>query len=321
MNDEKEFPGFRKPVEKLTLTYQQFMELDSKERGELLRQAGYEWKTLGRPRILVETEWTHELEHAVASGHTVCPVCNGCGQVHVTQRSEYNGAWRSFYPSCHCKVLRGIWKLASNAIPARYSFANIWTLKPHESNHLSMAQQQSELDFIRDHMDDGFFLAGEPGTGKTTVAYALLRRAYERNIPIFGDTYMNPWGKSLWLWRVNFDTLMRQYQEQATQNDAPEPDVTVSRIEAASKKGRRPTLVIEEIDKGRQTEFRANKLFALVDALYNANGQLIITTNLSLAGFDAMFSKGDNESVRVAGDALMRRILEMTHIRDYFSQR
>lgn len=47
------------------------------------------------------------------------------------------------------------------------------------------------------------------------------------------------------------------------------------------KQGLRPCFIVEEIDKFKPTEFKLNKFFELLNAVYEANGQVIATSNAS----------------------------------------
>jgi DNA replication protein DnaC len=70
------------------------------------------------------------------------------------------------------------------------------------------------------------------------------------------------------------------------------------------------------MDKTRMTVDRLNRLEALVDAIYNSEGQLLLTTNLTYAAFADMVIETKPET----GEPLMRRIEEMCHIREYFDE-
>jgi predicted ATPase len=71
-------------------------------------------------------------------------------------------------------------------------------------------------------------------------------------------------------------------------------------IHSAIKQGYRPCLFLDEIDKISPSEFKMNRLMQLVDAVYEAEGQLVATSNKTLT---ELISKwGENE----AGTVLRR---------------
>jgi hypothetical protein len=55
--------------------------------------------------------------------------------------------------------------------------------------------------------------------------------------------------------------------------------------------GLRPHLFIEEWDKVGLTDFRRETLFDILDAMYQVNGQLVITSNLTWPDFCATFGE------------------------------
>jgi hypothetical protein len=87
--------------------------------------------------------------------------------------------------------------------------------------------------------------------------------------------------------------------------------VTAKLIRDSAEAGRRPVLCIEEIDKSRLTEYKANKLFDLVQAMDANRGQLIITTNhKTMEDFEAFLYKTENAAINLAGEPIWRRIAD-----------
>lgn len=263
---------------------------------------------------------TAQMHDDVLFGRTPCPYCNGKQFIEYREREEHSGETRERLVICRCDKLRHKRKVLEQLLPGKYIEANLWTLKPSPLSRVPSAAQAEEITYLKAHCDLSAFLCGAPGTSKTTYASALLRRAVERDWehfyrPGFGALSYN---KTRWIWRVNFDTLMAQYLRKQGDRDAPEPDVTPERIKARSDEGRKFVLCLEEVDKAKLTEHRCNKLFDIIDTLYNCKGQLIMTTNLRWEQFDSMFTSTGNDSIDVTGSAIIRRIREMCIRRDYF---
>jgi DNA replication protein DnaC len=275
------------------------------------------WVEVARDAKLADVKWTRDLYWAVARGQK-CPACADTNQIRVVKYGTVTGMYIDGYPDCECVKYRRLWKVLCGCIPERYLGVSLYDLAPSSLSKLSMARQESEIAFIREHKEDGFFFMGPAGTSKTTFAIALYRdylsTLFRQQWKGSADTlYVGPQG----IWRINGDSLLRQFHEKATNFEAKEPDVTAGKIRSEARSKRRPCLILEEIDKSKMTDFRANTLFALVDALYECGGRLVLTTNLTPTEFGGMFANSGSDNIRATGAALMRRIKEMCHIRNY----
>jgi hypothetical protein len=282
---------------------------------ESLRETN--WVEVARDAKLDDVKLTRDLFWAVARGQK-CPACSDSNQIHVVRHGTVTGIYMDAYPDCECVKYRRLWKVLCDCIPQHYLWVSLYDLAPSLLSKLPGAKQESEIAFVREHCEDGFFFSGPAGTSKTTFSIALYRNAvavqFRQKWKGSGETfYTKPQG----IWRVNGDRLMRQFQEKALNPDAREPEVTAEKIRAAAKSDFRPYLVLEEIDKAKMSEFRANNLFSIIDALYECNGRLVLTTNLTLPEFAGMFANSGSDNIRATGAALMRRIKEMCHIRNY----
>lgn len=130
-------------------------------------------------------------------------------------------------------------------------------------------------------------------------------------------------GKADWYdkgfcWRISAKQLLEEIHDYSVNRNrydeegnfvsgAPMPTVTREKILKAVKLGFRPRLFLEEIDKIKGTETRFNNLFEIVDTLYEAQGQLVLNTNMTMAEFSAAY-----------GAAFERRIAEMCNVKDLF---
>lgn len=255
----------------------------------------------------------------VVFGRAVHSRCGGTGYIAYWEREETTGARRKMAGGCFCSQLKHRRSILEKILPGKYVECNFWTMEPSPVSKLPIETQRRVIDGFRKNPDISVIMYGKPGTSKTTYACALIRRAVERDWNYFwmggGPCY---WNREAWIWRVNYDTLMAQYLRQQGSREAPEPDVTPERIKAAYDKGKRFALCVEEVDKAKLTEHRANKLFDIIDTLYNCKGQLILTTNLTREQFEAFLTKTDNDGINVTGGAILRRIDEMCQTIDFF---
>jgi DNA replication protein DnaC len=276
------------------------------------------WVEVARDARLADVKWSRDLFWAVARGDEKCPACFDTKQIHVVQHGTNTGIYRDHYPDCECVKYREIWKVFCNHIPNHYLSVSLHDLASSPLSKLAVAKQETEIAFLKAHSEDGFFFLGPAGTSKTTFTVALYRDAlsaqFRKKWKGSSETLStDPQG----IWRINGENLMRQFQEQAVNREAREPEVTAEKIRAMAKRKIKPYLALEEIDKAKMSEFRANNLFSIVDALYECNGRLVLTTNLTPVEFGGMFANSGSDNIRAIGAALMRRLKEMCHIRNY----
>jgi len=203
-------------------------------------------------------------------------------------------------------------RLVKEKLPENLRDFNINTLAPSPKSRLSPPLQEQELAFLKAHIGESFFFLGPPGTSKSVFSAVLFRAALWR------DCLYRRGGC---LWRVDGNHLFETEVAYAMADDKSSVmrDITSDEIYSAKRRGYRPVLLLEEIDKRKMTEFAANTLFRLVNAMDECNGQLILTTNLTEQGFRNLFLNSDIEQVRVDGGALLRRLLDngKINVRDY----
>jgi DNA replication protein DnaC len=310
---------------KCKLTPEEFFGLSEEEQAKLTSPECH-WKEFRR--LWEPSDWTRQLSNDVMLGKP-CPVCEATKQCPAILKGERTGTYGKGTLRCYCADLPMKLRFLSNpwGIPKKYLFADLETLQPIPTSPLSTARQAEEIEFLRQHPNDSYFFCGQPGTSKTTYCSALIRHAYDPWWDflidrVSGAPIRPSW---IWIWRINFDVLMGQiqryeYRTFGSQEEVPPPDLTPSRITKAASEmsatSGRPLLCLEEVDKTRMTVDRLNRLEALVDAIYNCEGQLLLTTNLTYAAFAAMVIETKPET----GEPLMRRIEEMCHVREYFEQ-
>ena len=83
--------------------------------------------------------------------------------------------------------------------------------------------------------------------------------------------------------------------------DGPEPTVSVRKVKEAVRWGWVPRLFIEEVEKlGNLTKDRAKHLWEVIAAVYDNNGQLVVTSNQSRQQFELEF--GPDIYRRMAND-------------------
>ncbi len=194
-----------------------------------------------------------------------------------------------------------------NIVPGRYEKAHLEELNPPLKAHIEswLKTVPDFRDVIRkkfsspNELNDrpwlppnntiygvgGFGLYGDVGTGKTYAVCSALRYLGEK---LHKRSFVSAPDLSL--------ELQTSFSDQS---------------EGAEKILNRyasvPILVIDDFDKLRLTDFVASSIFALIDARYNAELPLIVTSNTAPAALRSVFAKHHSY-----GDAIVDRLVEMT---------
>jgi hypothetical protein len=322
-NDGK---GYKKPLNK-----EQFYRLNVSDRHELRRMTE-KWQCIAPAQKPSEAEML-----AAALGTNQCPACQdkrtfgGFSYGLDTGYREPNN-----YIRCWCNPYRIVQNEFDRLVGHRYRAMDFRSSKPSKLCRLPIDQQQANWDEVRATLEadnkvkaeapkefqpHNFLFAGSAGSGKTTLSSMIAREAIWRDLnnERTGLRYCpNP---VRWVWVVDAEELFLQYAAWATsrtnENPAPEPVVSVRKVEQAASLGCTPTIVLEELDKGRLTEPRFTFLFNVMNAMSKCKGQLVITTNRKIDRFMALFTESESETIRTSGEPLMRRFLENNCIKQF----
>jgi hypothetical protein len=218
-------------------------------------------------------------------------------------------------------------------LPEKYRFV-LRPLQTSDKSRLSLEEQASLYDEIhlfreedstfeaqdRAHNSlDGWAFFTPAGYGKTTISYRLYAIALLWNIQKWSSSHYQAydwkensakWGDvtstpRLYVWRKSVPDLLQQHFAKFNGEDV-KPDITVEKIEEAVKRGFKPRVFLEEIDKIRPSEFVIDQLFRLFDALDRHQGQIVLDTNLSKQQFVDTF-----------GEPIARRVRENCHVKEY----
>lgn len=208
-----------------------------------------------------------------------CPRCYGSGMEVV----EGKGARR-----CECRR-PAIVAARLAKIPPRYRGVTLDTLAARPDIHPG---QSAAVEYMKAHPEDSYFFCGTPGTGKTHKFWALYERAAQNLDRV--------------LVACSMLQLINQYREafRPRNGDEPAPEVAV-RPNDLMNPSVRYSLFLDDIDKPKISEYVAEQIHALLDAAYNNNHQIVVTTNLAPGDLDAHFRKADERY----GGAIVRRIV------------
>ncbi|HEY1810647.1 MAG TPA: ATP-binding protein [Acidobacteriaceae bacterium] len=235
------------------------------ERDAIRRETS--WERLEEPPTL-----TPEQIGVIERGDQ-CPHCHGSGEVRLDARGVTTDITVSSYLSVHCpcsfvRWLSKDWRI----VPERFRDARLSTLVPRSK------RQAEILELLRQRPDDSYYFSGPPGSGKTHLSYALYRHILVGNLRDARNCDYSPH-----IWRVTASVLLHQHVAAETDREAPTPEVTERMITTAARKGLRPIIFLDEIDKFPASDFKLGRLGEIIDAIYAAKGQIVATANKDAA--------------------------------------
>lgn len=173
-------------------------------------------------------------------------------------------------------------------IPSQFQTADLATLTPMPNKH---PKQAEALAKIKANPAGNFFLAGHAGTGKTVLMWALYRHAIERS-----ETHPVVCSLSELL-----DEYRAEIRASKNHEEAFRPRLTASMLRTKT----RYSIFLDDIDKANPTDYAAEQIFALVNAIYEEKHQLVITTNKTVTRLIAHYDKSDDR-----GEPIVRRMLD-----------
>ncbi|MEE2757144.1 MAG: ATP-binding protein [Myxococcota bacterium] len=216
-----------------------------------------------------------------------CPTCDGSGYIYDTDEFGYRNAIE-----CSCLRYGQRAKLYNEAsIPGRYHDAEFTKIKT-DSGSVDMANaRRMAWRFVREYQPGapGILLYGTVGTGKTYLSCAILRYLIlSRGI------------------RARFIEFMHLLSDlRATFGDRGHADVVMQPLVDV------PLLVIDELGKGRGSDWELSVLDELITKRYNSKKTTLFTTNYGIEVLPkAEGSESDNLIDRV-GVRIHSRLMEM----------
>lgn len=146
-------------------------------------------------------------------------------------------------------------------IPARYSFAHTNSFENKTGNHTIILNEVKKWlsYYLSNPEKKGLILTGSAGVGKTYMLAAIAKSLIEKNVSVrFVDFFQL------------VSEIKGAYADNKSEQAILAPLLSVD------------VLVIDELGKGRNSEFEATVLDQLVMNRYNENKILIASTNLSI---------------------------------------
>jgi hypothetical protein len=163
-------------------------------------------------------------------------------------------------------------------VPKSHYHLSLHSLEPWARSPVPVEIQAKQIESVVSLPDDlrSWILLGQAGTSKTAFVSAWLKDEITRR------AYFN--GGEICTWRIkvnrwldhNLEWMTRDFSDQSIQR----PDLSIQAIEeACDESGLRPIVWIEEFDKYQPSKRRSDLIDSLIDAIYEMNGMIIITSN------------------------------------------
>ncbi len=213
-----------------------------------------------------------------------CPACNGYG----FERYQNERGYEFIAPCKTCGNIRRNIKLYNSAnIPAKYS--NVLQVDFFQPKGRSLQQALTYVKaFVKNYPHRrGFLLMGGAGVGKTHLAIAAISElTLEHGVRcMFKDFF------------YLLSELKEAYTQGLGENEVIEPLIATE------------VLVIDELGKGRSSDWELNILDQIISKRYNASKITLITTNYVSSAYEDI-EGGDVLEERV-GERIASRLHEM----------
>jgi DNA replication protein DnaC len=185
-----------------------------------------------------------------------CPECEGRGHIYIEDETGI-----SSLRECVCAdLVRRLKRVGEAGIPGKFASTKLETYHPiHDSQKFALRQAQ---DFVQDFgkSQQGLLFMGRPGLGKTHLAVSVIK--------------MLILDKGAECKFVDFFQLLSDIRFGYSQNLSEQ--AIINPYVAA------PILLIDELAKGRNTEWELTMLDQIISSRYNAANKItLFTTNYS----------------------------------------
>ncbi len=233
------------------------------------------------------------IARAIVRKRGTCPRCGGTGRVEVQVPNAPSRVGR-----CRCqKVVDGCALWNNAAVPARHAHCTLETYRgdiPGAGPGLSLARAWLK-EYDANRACRGLVLEGEPGRGKTHILCGILRELVFRH--------------HVEAQFIEFSHLLSLMKESFDKRAGAEP-IRLTQLT------RTPVLAIDELGKGRKTDWELNVIDEIVSRCYNRRNILLGTTNFPSkpvkAGATHTLAQPGTESLEERlGERVYSRLREM----------
>lgn len=183
-------------------------------------------------------------------------------------------------------------------MPPKFREFSLENLKPVVKIH---AKQPEIVQTIKAHPDKNFYFGGNFGTGKTLFLWTLYRAAVMRDVQRIVVCSLSE--------LLNDFKRFMQASKGGTEKVYPRLCA-----EDLRQNHTKFSIFLDDIDKARPTEYAAEQIFEIADAIYTHQHQIVLTTNLGTNALVSHFEKADDRY----GGAIVRRLTDNVKIYEMF---
>jgi DNA replication protein DnaC len=210
---------------------------------------------LETPRIVIEDDG-HICAARFADRDWVCPRCRGAAGVVAKDANGYE-----IFEECECVAARRRLELFNAArIGRRYKDATLESFKPQNPAQILARERAQDFTLMYPAVNRGYTFVGPVGTGKTHLVIGIFRKlTLEKGVPCRFVDYSHL-----------VKDLRRSYETGEGESVHVVPLFNVE------------VLLIDELGRGRRTEWELTVLDDLISRRYNAGKITLCTTNFEV---------------------------------------
>jgi DNA replication protein DnaC len=217
--------------------------------------------------------------------------CETCGDTGM----EIVGGYGARFCKCRLAQIRAN---RLSKIPPKFALFHLSTLEPKPSAH---REQVTMIPFIKENPERSYLLAGRFGSGKSLMMWMLYRNAIKQT-----DR------KVVVCTLAELLAEFRAFIQSSKDNETPKlPSLCAAELR---QKERPYSIFLDDIDKARPTEYAAEQFFEIVNAIYEYQHQLVVTTNLRVQELSQHFDRADERF----GGAIVRRLVDNAKVVEMF---
>lgn len=198
---------------------------------------------------------------------------------------------------CVCRIAR-IRADRLSKIPPKFAAHKLSTLEPDPARHPLQAEI---VPFVKANPEHSYLLAGRFGCGKSLLMWLMYRNAIKQTPR-----------------RVVICTLAELLQEfrDFIRSSIDRETPKIPRLNAGELRQRDTpySIFLDDIDKAKPTEYAAEQFFEIVNAAYEFEHQLVVTTNLRVGELGDHFDRADERF----GGAIIRRLVDNAKVVEMF---
>jgi DNA replication protein DnaC len=188
-----------------------------------------------------------------------------------------------------------MWRNVS-VLPVNMRWSRLRDLQPYQQSPCPVDEQQKALDVMKANRHRSYLIVGPSSAGKTHLAAAIYS---ERVV----EWVRSGFGGSCPATFIDTNTMLSQWMERNSNENAPAPTVTPGRVASIVARKLQPVLVLDDLDKIVVTAPRMAKLAEIVKFYDDADSQIVATSCLS--PYDLA-----NRWAEHGGDSTLNKILK-----------